>query len=379
MQAQVLASQLPSGPDGEHGCLSRDGRQKDGTLVGQKQLASNFSSMHSVETQNRVHTSRYTETTGGLLRAGEMDVARTDTPTRFSDVSTSYQNNIVAAYLHDMYPVPITQQTIPPEVSIPHPTSSLNISPYLQMLDLSSSISTPQSTPTQDLLVATATQNLRGRTGSRTMTQAGVATTDCSTSGTPRTISSSTAAPTRNSGKERDGALPPLATTHRRPAPYPSNLTPRDSVLRPHCHARERLCLWHPLASAASTSRVSGLTQDDVERVISVLSNAWEEDRHASYGAGLLIYHVFCDLRNILEKDRAPTSQDLLAAFISSLAASYSGKTISNYLYGVCAWHILYRTSWAMNKDQLRRLQCTVRREPAAKTLLCKMRVQRIL
>jgi hypothetical protein len=42
------------------------------------------------------------------------------------------------------------------------------------------------------------------------------------------------------------------------------------------------------------------------------------------------------------EKQLAPTSQPIMAAFIASMAGAYSGSTISNYVYGVRAWHTLH-------------------------------------
>jgi hypothetical protein len=81
--------------------------------------------------------------------------------------------------------------------------------------------------------------------------------------------------------------------------------------------------------------------------------HAWEEDMHTSYGAGLLMWHCFCDDKGIPEQDRAPATQDLLSAFIAHMAAVYSGSTISNYLNGVQAWHILHSILWALEKKEM--------------------------
>jgi hypothetical protein len=37
--------------------------------------------------------------------------------------------------------------------------------------------------------------------------------------------------------------------------------------------------------------------------------HAWEEDTRAAYGAGLLMWHCFCDDKGILEEERAPANQ----------------------------------------------------------------------
>jgi hypothetical protein len=45
-----------------------------------------------------------------------------------------------------------------------------------------------------------------------------------------------------------------------------------------------------------------------------------------------------------------------MAAFVASLAGCYSGKTLSNYFYGVCAWHILHGITWSINEDEMEAL-----------------------
>jgi hypothetical protein len=81
--------------------------------------------------------------------------------------------------------------------------------------------------------------------------------------------------------------------------------------------------------------------------------HAWEENTRETYGSGLLVYHVFCDANGTPESKRAPDTQSLLSAFVASLAASYSGKTISNYFYGVRAWHILHGVPWRLEKAEM--------------------------
>ena len=65
------------------------------------------------------------------------------------------------------------------------------------------------------------------------------------------------------------------------------------------------------------------------------------------------MWHCFCNKKGVPEQQRAPASQDLLSAFVSHLAAMYSGKTISNYLSGVQAWHILHRVPWTLEKKEM--------------------------
>ena len=139
----------------------------------------------------------------------------------------------------------------------------------------------------------------------------------------------------------------PVRTHISRPSAYSPNLSPQPSPLRPHCLARDRLRLWKP--SLAVTSRHSTDQGDDIERVFDVMSNAWARSTQESYSAGILVYHVYCDAKDIPEELRAPTNQHTITAFITSLAGSYSGSTISNYVHGIRAWHILHGLEWRLN------------------------------
>ena len=89
------------------------------------------------------------------------------------------------------------------------------------------------------------------------------------------------------------------------------------------------------------------------ERVRAVTLEGWAESTRATYGAGLLVYHVFCDSRGVPEKDRAPAKAALVSSFISALTGSLSGKAIRNYIYGVRAWHTLYSLLWVLHEDQI--------------------------
>jgi integrase len=89
------------------------------------------------------------------------------------------------------------------------------------------------------------------------------------------------------------------------------------------------------------------------ERVRAVTLEGWAESTRATYGAGLLVYHIFCDSRGVPETDRAPAKAVLVSSFISALAGSLSGKAIHNYIYGVQAWHTLYSLPWVLHEDQI--------------------------
>ena len=78
--------------------------------------------------------------------------------------------------------------------------------------------------------------------------------------------------------------------------------------------------------------------------------NAWAESTHKAYSSGILAYHVYCDKMEIPEEKRTPTSQLVIASFIASMAGAYSGASISNYIYGIRAWHILHGLKWELNQ-----------------------------
>ena len=83
------------------------------------------------------------------------------------------------------------------------------------------------------------------------------------------------------------------------------------------------------------------------------MSNAWLESTRESYSTGILVYHVYCDKKDISEDLRAPTNQQIITSFITSLAGAYSGGTIHNYVYGIRAWHILHGLEWSPNPLEL--------------------------
>lgn len=148
-------------------------------------------------------------------------------------------------------------------------------------------------------------------------------------------------------------ALPTTVSADKRPAPYPQNLTPTPSDLCPHCLAKDRLRLWLPPPNCPTTVTSLALNGEEQERVKDTMVHAWEEETGMSYGSSLLMWHCFCNAKEIPELERAPATQGLLSAFIAYLAAVYSGHTIACYLNGVRGWHILHSIPWALKKREM--------------------------
>jgi hypothetical protein len=95
------------------------------------------------------------------------------------------------------------------------------------------------------------------------------------------------------------------------------------------------------------------IEESECKRIKDTMIHTWEKDTRAAYGTGLLMWHCFCDDRSISEQERAPADQVLISTFVVSMAAAYSGKTISNYLRGVRAWHLLHGVPWRIQKDEM--------------------------
>jgi len=149
--------------------------------------------------------------------------------------------------------------------------------------------------------------------------------------------------------------LPALSSEKRpRPAPYCKNLIPLPSPLRPHCPANQRSRLWCPPVPRNQCS--AQMSDKDLKHIQDVMAHAWELDTHATYASGLLNFMVFCNQKNVPEENRALASQLLIMSFVSTLAAAYSGSAISNYIYGVRAWHLLHSVPWKINKPELEAL-----------------------
>lgn len=73
---------------------------------------------------------------------------------------------------------------------------------------------------------------------------------------------------------------------------------------------------------------------------------AWALGTKSTYGAGLLLFHVYCDSQSILELCRCLADTVLLLSFLAACAGAYSGLALVNAVHGLRAWHILYGAPW---------------------------------
>jgi hypothetical protein len=84
------------------------------------------------------------------------------------------------------------------------------------------------------------------------------------------------------------------------------------------------------------------------------MGSSWADSTKETYGAGLLVFNVYCDSLEIPEDQRCPISPTLLLAFLSSCAGSYSGTALANYAAGLKAWHLLHGRPWTINSKELK-------------------------
>ena len=124
------------------------------------------------------------------------------------------------------------------------------------------------------------------------------------------------------------------------------------SPLRPACKARDRLLLWSPVKPCSASSPQSVLSAADIKRIYDVISHVWADSTKETYGSGLLAFHIFCDNKGIPEIQRAPADTSVIAAFISTLAGSYSGSAVTNYVSGIRAWHTIHGLDWSLNDNE---------------------------
>ncbi|ESK93217.1 tyrosine recombinase [Moniliophthora roreri MCA 2997] len=292
----------------------------------QKQWDSGYLSGLLLPTVSKDITTRSMETTKGLLKGGGMVEAETDPQTIYSDIFTKSLKNRDSISTPNMSQLTTTLQTHHHEASMVLMSSSSHQSPSLtSSIPLSSTMT--HSSPNQ---------NIRDLLHGPTNEQAEV------------------------TGAVQWPAAPPSRVpSSTNPHPYPAHLPLHPSNLRPHCLAKDQLILWKPINQREfldHNRQPIDVSKDDLSQLLLVLSRAYAESTLQSHATGLLVYHVFCDTRNIPEDQRAPASPSLISLWISTIAGTYSGAAIKNFVYGVRAWHVVHGTNWQMKEAEMKAL-----------------------
>jgi hypothetical protein len=128
------------------------------------------------------------------------------------------------------------------------------------------------------------------------------------------------------------------------------------SELRPHCPVGDRIHRWKPKDARHTlddNGRPTNLADEDLARIEEVLRETYAPNTRSTYGTGLLVFHIFCDRKGIDEEHRAPVNPTVLSSFISTLAGTYGGGTIRNYVYGIKAWHTIHGAKWKVNDSEV--------------------------
>ena len=81
--------------------------------------------------------------------------------------------------------------------------------------------------------------------------------------------------------------------------------------------------------------------------------NSLQISTRATYGTGLLAFHVFCDSKDVAEDLRAPVADLVFKSFVSKLAGIYSSSAITNYVAAVRAWHVIHGVAWKVEGLEL--------------------------
>ena len=370
MPAQASALASPLARAGGHGACSQVGRQTVETLGGQKQLASSSSYSLSFHPAAVASTSKSMEITKAWSKAGGRVEVETSRLTLFSDASMPSQALSGVPSTRDTYQVSKTQPTTPRKAFTLPLLSSYQSSPYPQNSTASSSISM-RALPAWSKAIVSTTHQPSFLSPAVCYLRTSVPPSMQNLIGAGR----SSSPPTRKAAPERRPwhvPLPPIPSkSSQHPTPYRKNLTPLPSPLCPHCPANQRLHLWCPFTPRSQ--HASQYTDEDLERIEAVMACAWEVNTHATYVSGLLNFMVFCEMRGVPEAERVPTSHALLLSFVSTLAAAHSGSAVSNYLYGVWAWHILHGVPWRIEQIEMdTMLKATEKMTPPS--LRCKKR-----
>jgi hypothetical protein len=238
-----------------------------------------------------------TATTLESSKHGEITGARANPPMEYSVESTPFSTNSItpSPYTQLMFPVNPTRQMLLPEASTPlstysYPrshshlisTGSLLIprSPSVLPNSVYSDKETPPPPSARDPLTSL----------SMTIVPLARASLQHLTFSIP---TPSTISPDPLSRPRFFATLNATPTALIRVHSYLPSLTPATTQLRPHCPARDRLCLWKPAFSRSPLSThppTPELTESDLDRVITVINTSWQPSTRETYRAGLLVF-----------------------------------------------------------------------------------------
>ncbi|EJD33484.1 DNA breaking-rejoining enzyme [Auricularia subglabra TFB-10046 SS5] len=140
---------------------------------------------------------------------------------------------------------------------------------------------------------------------------------------------------------------PPVLLAPRPPRAQRKNSTLCASPFRPHVRAPERFRSWSSAYSVLRDARNAGvLPQGARDTRFSTILSSVEPKTLATYSAGLLRFHEYCDEQNVPESDRMPASDFLLSSFVAHYAGKVSRSCVENWTAGLQLWHNLHDAPW---------------------------------
>ncbi|KAG2052186.1 hypothetical protein BDR06DRAFT_983226 [Suillus hirtellus] len=83
------------------------------------------------------------------------------------------------------------------------------------------------------------------------------------------------------------------------------------------------------------------LMKSKLECILDVIGAAWAQSMKETYGASLLVFHVFCNINDVSEEKHCPIVCSLLLDFLCSCA-------------GLRAWHLLHGMEWNIPPNKLK-------------------------
>ena len=160
----------------------------------------------------------------------------------------------------------------------------------------------------------------------------------------------------------------PLPTTihrnSRNPNPIPSEPAIRrpklgcsitHNELCPNVRAKDRIHAWSsPYANAKRSERSLTLPPEVIEWGEKLTIAGLADSTKEAYGAGLLRFNQFCDMLDISEDQRMPTSEHLIIGFLGYHIGKVSGSCAKNWLSALRAWHELKGAPWPADSRLIR-------------------------
>lgn len=75
-----------------------------------------------------------------------------------------------------------------------------------------------------------------------------------------------------------------------------------------------------------------------------------------TYSSSLSLFQAYCDQISLPKSECTPANQNFIADFATSMIGVLSSSTISNYLAGLRAWHLIHRVPWQINQNEIQLL-----------------------